>query len=275
MKSTDIHEQTFRQGSKTYYNASRFFPPEVRNDVYLLYGFVRVADNFVDSVPQDPEGFHEFEASYRKALAGEPVGNPIIDGFVELSRRRNFDPAWADAFLYSMRLDLTKRRYETLEETLQYIYGSAEVIGLFMATLMELPAESLQPARMLGRAMQFINFIRDIAEDQSLGREYLPMEDTSLPDLSRESATANPQEFRRFIRAQLDRYSGWQREAEAGYRFLPARLRTPIRTAGDMYNWTGEQIARDPLIVYQRKVKPAKARIVLRGITNRFRGLPA
>ncbi len=275
MKSTDIHEQTFRAGSKTYYNASRFFPREVRDDVYLLYGFVRVADNFVDSVPQDPDGFHEFEARYRRGLAGETTGDPIIDGFVDLSRRRSFDPAWADAFLYSMRLDLTKRRYGTLDETLEYIYGSAEVIGLFMARMMDLSPESLQPARMLGRAMQFINFIRDIAEDQGLGREYLPMEETSLPDLSQESAKADPNEFRRFVRAQLERYRGWQREAESGYRFLPPRLRIPIRTAGDMYNWTGEQISRDPLIVYQRKVKPAKARIVIRGITNRLRGLPS
>ena len=68
-------------------------------------------------------------------------------------------------FLGSMAADLTRRFYRTEAETLEYVYGSAEVIGLFMARIMRLPEEALPAARMLGRAMQFINFIRDAAED--------------------------------------------------------------------------------------------------------------
>ncbi|MFP4301728.1 MAG: squalene/phytoene synthase family protein, partial [Spirochaetaceae bacterium] len=63
-----IHYETFKSGSKTYFNSSVFFPRDVREDVFVLYGFVRVADNYVDQVPQDAEGFYEFRRAYEKAL---------------------------------------------------------------------------------------------------------------------------------------------------------------------------------------------------------------
>lgn len=264
----DLHTRVFREGSKTYYNSSRFFPPEVRRDVSVLYGFVRVADDFVDAVPQRGEDFYAFTERYSRSIGGKSTGDPIVDSFVELAHRRDFDPDWTDAFLRSMEWDLTKSTYRTLEETLAYVYGSAEVVGYFMARVLDLPPEADESAGMLGRAMQFINFIRDIDEDNHLGRTYLPIDETSLPDLSEATARANPEEFRLFIKRQLARYSEWQKQAEAGYRFLPRRLLIPIKTAGDMYNWTGEQIAADPFVVFRRKVKPKRRRIVIRGMRN-------
>ena len=264
----DLHERVFREGSKTYFNSSRFFPPDTRQDVYVLYGFVRVADNFVDAVPQQADEFAAFKERYHRGVQGEQTGDPIIDSYVDLAGRRGFDPGWTDAFLRSMEWDLTKQIYHTVEETLDYVYGSAEVVGLFMARILGLPREAEESAAMLGRAMQFINFIRDIDEDNGLGRTYLPMDETSLPNLREETARRNPEEFTRFLRRQLERYRGWQAQAEAGYRYLPRRFLVPIKTAGDMYNWTGAQIAADPFVVFQRKVKPDRRRIVFRGLRN-------
>lgn len=278
--SADVQTQVFKAGSTTYFNSSLFFPPAMRAEVFALYGFVRVADNLVDAVPQDAAGFARFGARYRAALAGAPAGDPIIDDFVALSARRGFDPAWTDAFLASMAADLVKKRYRTEAETLDYIYGSAEVIGLFMARVMRLPEESFPAARMLGRAMQFINFIRDVAEDTGLGRRYLPLEregkrlldvpDDWLP--TREWAQANPAEWTAFLNGHLARYETWQAEAEAGYRFIPRRPRLAVRTAGDMYDWTARQIAADPFVVFDRKVKPKKWRILLQALGNGLRG---
>lgn len=274
MRSTDLHREVFKSGSKTYFNSSLFFPPDVRDDVFILYGFVRVADNFVDSVPQQPDEFHRFVERYRTAAAGTPTGDVIVDSFVELCRRKAFEDRWTDAFLHSMELDLTKRVYETVEETLEYVYGSAEVIGLYMSRIMALDPESEHAASMLGRAMQFINFIRDIDEDNGLGRIYLPIGETALPDLREESARGDEAEFVRFLRSQLDRYRGWQSEAEQGYAYIPRRYLVPIRTAADMYNWTASVIAQDPFAVYRRKVKPSRARIVGRVMRNAMRPLP-
>jgi phytoene synthase len=267
-----LHRDTFQSGSKTYFNSSLFFPAPVRRDVFALYGFVRVADNFVDRVPQDGEGFRRFAAAYRRAAQGRPAGDPLIDSFLELARRKGFDPAWTDAFLHSMELDLSKSSYDTLEQTLQYIYGSAEVIGLFMARVLELPEVSHPHARLLGRAMQYINFIRDIDEDRGLGRRYLPLEGSPLESLDPETARRRPEAFREFLRRHLALYKGWQAEAEAGYRYIPRRYLIAVKTAADMYNWTARRIERDPLVVFRRKVKPSRGRILLQVAVNALGG---
>ena len=267
---TRVHRRLFKNGSRTYFNSSFFFPKSIRRDVYILYGFVRLADNYVDSVPQDREGFYRFQNRYRLAFAGTPSGETVIDTFVDLIHRRGFDPEWVDAFLFSMEQDLTKRNYDSLDETLRYIYGSAEVIGLFMAKILDLDPESYQYAQYLGRAMQYINFIRDIHEDRSLGRRYLPLTETSLSSLSEEQAVAQSEEFRNFIREQVKRYLEWQTIAEKGYRYMPKRYLVPVKTASDMYSWTARALAKDPFMVFRQKVKPTKIRIFTQALKNIF-----
>jgi phytoene synthase len=269
-----VHYETFKRGSKTYFNSSLFFPPEVRRDVFALYGFVRVADDYVDAVPQDADGFRSFRDRYRRALRGEAVSDPLITAFVELARRKGFDPAWSEAFLRSMEMDLGgdgRKQYDRLEDTLEYIYGSAEVIGLFMSKIMDLPLEAYFHAGRLGRAMQYINFIRDIDEDRRLGRRYLPLEGSGLHSLEPDHVRQHPAEFAAFLERHLELYRGWQREAEEGYRFLPRPYRIPIKTAGDMYNWTARVIQRRPLVVFERQVKPSRGRILLQVLANALR----
>lgn len=272
MKAQPIHQETFQQGSKTYYNSSIFFPKAVREEVYILYGFVRVADNYVDQVPQDADGFYAFKQRYQDAMAGTTTGDVIVDTFVELANLRGFDPKWTDAFLHSMELDLSKRTYDTMEETLEYIYGSAEVIGLYMSKLLGLPDESCPFAELQGRAMQYINFIRDIAEDQTFGRTYLPASDVPGGFISEDTARNNPEAFVSYFRQQIERYFEWQHQAEQGYSYIPRRYRVPIKTASDMYSWTARTIARNPFVVFKRKVKPSKARIILAVIKNSIAG---
>jgi phytoene synthase len=269
-----LHREIFKSGSKTYFNSSLFFPTDVRQDVFVLYGFVRTADNFVDAVPQDPRGFSAFVDRFHAARAGVTTEDPVIDSFVELSRRRDFDDAWSEAFLASMEMDLTKSVYGSIEETLHYIYGSAEVIGLYMAQILGLSSDSHHAAKMLGRAMQYINFIRDIDEDNGLGRTYLPLHETTLPDLSPETARRHPDDFVEFLRNQIARYNGWQAEAEAGFRYIPKRYLIPIRTASAMYNWTARVIEADPFVVYRRKVKPSRPRILVEVLNNALRPAP-
>lgn len=263
-----IHKETFKRGSKTYFNSSLFFPEAVRDDVFVLYAFVRTADNYVDDMPQQPHKLRRMENDFRRAWAGEPVEDVIVSSFVELAHRKRFRRDWVEGFLHAMELDLTKSTYGTIEETIEYMYGSAEVIGLFMAAIMDLPQESFPGAQMLGRAMQYINFLRDVAEDAGLGRTYLPLGETTLPDLSRATAEASPEEFVRYMRRQIDVYRIWQEEAERSYKFVPRRYLIPIKTAADMYNWTAKRIHADPFVVFRRKVKPSKARIMTRVLGN-------
>jgi len=264
----------FKEGSKTYFYSSLFFPMDVRADVFTLYAFVRKADNFVDTIPQRKHDFYAFWKNYEEALAGRLSGDIVIDSFVDLIQRKNFDPKWVEAFFDAMAMDLKKRAYKDIEEIKKYMYGSAEVIGLMMASIMELTRESFECARYLGRAMQYINFIRDINEDLSLGRQYLPQSDLKkygLQSVQYEHVKTHEKEFNEFIRTQIDYYEEWQRIAEKGFPYIPKRYFIPIKTASDMYKWTAEQIKMMPIIVYSRKVKPSIPFIVSRFVFSTLR----
>jgi phytoene synthase len=166
----------FKQGSKTYFYSTIFFPKRVKDDVFVLYSFLRKADDYVDAIPQDIDGFYQFKEGYYQAKEGKETGDVVIDSFIKLAQKRDFEERWVDAFLHSMEMDITTTTYKTMDELKTYLYGSSEVVGLFMAKIMDLPQESYYAARHLGRAMQYINFIRDIAEDVQLGRTYFPQE---------------------------------------------------------------------------------------------------
>ncbi|NLX49789.1 MAG: phytoene/squalene synthase family protein [Methanospirillum sp.] len=266
--------EIFRRGSRTYFYSSLFFPPSVKADVFTLYSFVRTADDLVDSVPQRETEFHAFVRDYRAVLGATSSGDPVIDGFVDLQRRCGFEQAWVDAFLRSMEMDLSVREYRTMNDLRGYLHGSAEVVGLMMSRLMGLDDASHPAACRLGRAMQYINFVRDIAEDAGMGRIYMPREELDrfgLDSLDEGFLRRHPSAFRAFIHAQCDRYRSWHSAGERGYRFIPWRMRLPIMTASDMYGWTARQIERDPFVIFNRKVRPSVPRIVSHLAANTVR----
>jgi len=264
----------FKRGSKTYFYSTLFFPPKVRRDVFILYSFLRKADDYVDRIPQDTEGFYDFVERYRAASSGEKTGDVVVDSFVELSARKSFNKEWTEAFLRSMEMDITVSSYRTMADLEEYLLGSSEVVGLFMASIMGLDTDSYPHVRYLGRAMQYVNFIRDIAEDIELGRLYFPLtelERFDLESLDLSEIRGREDDFRSFLRTQIDIYRDWQRRAEEGYRYIPYRYLVPIKTAADMYLWTSRIIERDPLIVYRRKVRPSRGRVVSGALLNMLR----
>lgn len=264
-------EKIFQQGSRTYFYASRFFPDEIKKEVTILYAFVRTADNYVDSIPPAKDSFINFKREFNGVWQGQVSDNWIITDFVKLAKKKEFSKDWIDAFLKAMESDLNSQPYKNLAETESYIYGSAEVVGLMMAKIMNLSPESYQGARLLGKSMQYINFIRDLKEDENLGRQYLPLteiESFGLNNLSSQEIKTKPENFNNFIKKQLARYTAWQQEAERYYHFIPARFLIPIKTAADMYLYTAQKIAKNPLIVLEKKIKPEPISIILKGFEN-------
>jgi 15-cis-phytoene synthase len=279
---TQLEQRIFRQGSTTYYWSARFFPKSVRNDVMRFYSFVRVVDDYVDALPPRSVAFRQLYESWQRMntdgttalTSADTTEERIVKNIVSLSRTHHFEPSWVPAFWAAMQADLKHQPYQRLQDTLRYTYGSAEVIGLMLCHILRLPTAAYTPAALQGRAMQWINFIRDIAEDNELGRLYFPQEDLQrfeLPDLHRRGAELRPEAFTAFMRFQVDRYRRWQREASKGHHYLPRRLRLPVRTAVDMYDWTAECIARDPFIVFSYKVKPTPSRVVRRALIRAIR----
>jgi phytoene synthase len=289
---SNLEKNIFRNGSTTYYWSSKFFPKGIRDDVFKLYSFVRVVDDMVDSIPADIQRFNRILKRWttvKKQLLKNQLLAPL-DGSVEervlanmayIVHRFDCDTDWVDAFLASMKMDIDNRSYSTIDDTIDYMYGSAEVIGLFMVKILNLPgqgigsgkpeSEVMHYARMQGRAMQYINFCRDIAEDIELGRCYFPdrtLKKHGLKDLSKSTAQKNKDSFRKFMIEQIELYETWQEEADKGLGYIPKRLRIPLQTATDMYNWTAEEIKKDPFIVYEKKLKPNKSRVIKTAAKN-------
>ncbi len=160
------------------------------------------------------------------------------------------------------------------QELDQYLYGSAEVIGLMISKLLRLEKESAIYARRLGKAMQYINFIRDIAEDNALGRTYIPQSELkkyNLTDLKYETTQEHKEEFIKLIREQITIYFRWQRKAERGFNYIPPKYLVAVKTASDLYKWTAVQIYKDPFIVYSKKVKPSMKTIITHATQNMFK----
>jgi len=179
-----------RKYSTSFYWASLFFRKEVRRAIFDIYGFVRFADEIVDTFHDynREELLNRFSDDLYLALEQGISLNPVLHAFARTVRRYDIAQKHIDAFLRSMRYDLTKGRYTTNEAMDDYINGSAEVVGLmclkvFCADNPEQYQRLEKPAIRLGAAFQKVNFLRDIGDDMGrLDRRYFPQVQETLFD---------------------------------------------------------------------------------------------
>jgi len=173
--------------------ATKMLAPSIRQDIYNIYGFVRFADEIVDSFHDyDKEAlFGRFKDDLDQALKDKISLNPILNAFQNTVHTYGIQRELIDAFMKSMELDLTKVVYRTKEEYQEYIYGSADVVGLMCLKVFvkgdEHRYEALKTAAMhLGSAFQKVNFLRDLkADHDGLNRTYFP--NTNLNELDETS----------------------------------------------------------------------------------------
>lgn len=179
--SQDCSRNTTEKYSTSFSSAIKLLHTELRQSIFNIYGFVRFADEIVDT-------FHgydkqllldEFKAETYKAIERGISLNPILHSFQITVKQYNIDTDLIDAFLYSMELDLDKRKYDRAGYE-EYIYGSAEVVGLMCLYVFcngnKKQYEQLKPgAKSLGSAFQKVNFLRDLKADfEGLDRVYFP-----------------------------------------------------------------------------------------------------
>ena len=168
--------------STSFSIAVKMLSPSIQGDIHAVYGFVRLADEIVDTFHDfDKEIlFNEFEQELKQSLSRKISLNPILNSFQDVVHRYNIDYELIDAFLLSMRADLSKQIYDTVSEYEEYIYGSADVVGLmclkiFVNNDQELYDELKYSAKKLGSAFQKVNFLRDLKDDtELLSRSYFP-----------------------------------------------------------------------------------------------------
>ncbi len=252
----------FKKGSITYYYSSLFFEKQAKKDVFTLYSYVRTIDDIIDSEKPDTKLLEYYWQQTTEAWKTNQSEDPIVRGFIRLAKRKNFSWDWITGFWSAMRQDLVKKHYNSFEELVEYMYGSAEVIGLMMAQILDLPPEAAHAAQIQGRAMQYVNFIRDVGEDKALGKNYLGYTDTD---------TSSPEAWSAFIRTHLENFRRIQKEATTGYQYLPYRYRVPVQTAAQMYEWTADEILANPQRVWHEKIRPEPWRVVWTALHNTWR----
>ncbi len=179
--------------STSFSMATKMLSKSIRQDIYNIYGFVRFADEIVDSFHDynKKELFNSFSNDLEFALLNKISLNPILNSFQHTYHKYNIDKHMVDSFMKSMRLDLHKKEYLTDEEYKEYIYGSADVVGLMCLKVFvkgnEAEYEVLKDSAMsLGSAFQKVNFLRDLKDDfEGLDRTYFP--NTDLENLDEAS----------------------------------------------------------------------------------------
>lgn len=263
---------------KTYYLATLLLPKSKRPHVHALYGFARYADEIVDDLTSTLTHQEKVDALQRwseqllqdisNGRSNDHVGRALVDTV----QRFNIPISYFEAFLHSMAMDLTVTQYETYDDLLEYVYGSAAVIGLQMVHVLGTAegktSEALVPAEKLGIAFQLANFIRDVGEDLERGRVYLPMAELRSYGVSRdmlERRSLTPQIIEA-LKFQIGRVRGLQSEANLGINLLSPDSQACIRAASELYCGIVDEVEKIDYQVFTTRARTStwrRARVAL------------
>ncbi len=266
-----------RAHGTTYYASTFLLPATTRPHVHALYGFARYADEIVDDLGPVPVERREaalatFGERFITDLGAGRSEHPVLEAVVDTAVRFDLPVGAFERFLASMAMDLTVATYETFEDLLVYMDGSAAVIGeLMLPLLAPVGTAALGPARALGIAFQLTNFLRDVDEDLERGRVYLPQEDLRRfgADPSRREPDAAWVELMRF---EITRTRAWYELADEGLDLLPDRSAGCIRAARRLYGGILERIEAAGYDVFSARVRvPTRQKLAVaaRGLLTR------
>jgi len=248
----------------TYYWSTKVLPRVKRHHVWALYAFCRYADDIVDDLGDAPT---EARAAALRRLGDEFFADvasghsdhPVLKAVVHTVRAFDIDLECFRKFLRSMTMDLTIDRYETWEDLLVYMEGSAAVIGEMMLPILEpLDPAALPHARDLGNAFQLTNFLRDIDEDLGRGRQYVPQEDLHRFGVDLTTRRSSPA-FVTLMRFEIERCRELYRSADIGIGLLPDRSARCIRAARVLYSRILDRIEERHYDVFSDRVRVSTA----------------
>ena len=254
---------------KTYYLATLLLPKAKRPFVHALYGFARYADEIVDDLASplsDQEKADLLRAwssgiieDLRKGTSNDPIGMALVDTVT----RFGIPIEHFEAFIHSMTMDLSVSEYQSYDDLMEYVYGSAAVIGLEMVPILgALSPEAYEAAEKLGIAFQLANFIRDVGEDLDRGRVYLPIQELAEHGVSYEMLNERiltPQ-IKSALQAQIARVRRLQREAAPGIAMLEPASRACIEAASELYCGIVDEIEKIDCQIFDKRAKTSTMR---------------
>ena len=249
---------------KTYYLATLLLPKAKRPHVHALYGFARYADEIVDDLASTltiPEKAHVLKVWGEKVLEDIRLGRSddhVGRALVDTVQRFNIPIEHFEAFLHSMTMDLSVTEYQTYEDLMEYVYGSAAVIGLQMVPILgATDPKAYEAAQKLGIAFQLANFIRDVSEDLDRGRIYLPLDDLYAAGVSKEMLAAKrlTPEIKQALIFQIERVRRLQREAAAGIALLDPVSQPCINAASELYCGIVDEVEKINYEIFTHRAK--------------------
>ena len=249
---------------KTYYLATLLLPKAKRPHVHALYGFARYADEIVDDLASTltiPEKAKVLKVWGEKVLEDIRLGRSddhVGQALVDTVQRFNIPIEHFEAFLHSMTMDLSVTEYQTYEDLMEYVYGSAAVIGLQMVPILgATDPKAYEAAQKLGIAFQLANFIRDVSEDLDRGRIYLPLDDLHAAGVSKEMLAAKrlTPEIKQALIFQIERVRGLQREAAAGIALLDPVSQPCINAASELYCGIVDEVEKINYEIFTHRAK--------------------
>jgi 15-cis-phytoene synthase len=262
--SYEICRRLAAEHGKTYYLATWLLPPARRPHVWALYGFARWADEFVDSMTHpDPEGLVIWGKQALEDLTEGVSDDPVVRATAHTVRELGLDVGLFETFLASMRMDITITGYETYADLQGYTRGSAMVIGRMMLPVLgPLSDDAVGPAEALGEAFQLSNFIRDVGEDLTRGRVYLPQEDLDRFGVTRDDLAAGvvTGPIRNLLAFEIARTRGLYDEARPGVDLVEPVSRPCLRTAIQLYGGILDQVEQADYQVLEARVSVPPSR---------------
>ncbi|MGA1158237.1 MAG: phytoene/squalene synthase family protein [Candidatus Nanopelagicaceae bacterium] len=257
---------------KTYYLATLLLPKAKRPFVHSLYGFARYADEIVDAMDSNRSSTsrrNELEQwSWRmlqdinRGESDDQIGMALVDTV----KRFDIPIAYFEAFLHSMAMDLEVTEYANYESLMEYVYGSAAVIGLQMLPILGFDSaykeESKSAAENLGIAFQLANFIRDIGEDLDRGRVYLPQDELQAfgVDSNMLEQRKVTDELRKAIEFQIERVRLLQSKASDGIKYLEKSSQPCIEAASELYCGIVDEVEEINYQVFEKRAKTSTIR---------------
>ena len=258
--ATRASYDSIQRHSKSFSLASRLLPAEVRLHAVSVYAWCRRADDAVDleSPERQPAALAGLESEVRAVYRGEAIGDPVLSLFQRTVEERVIPMDYPLDLLAGMEMDVRGRRYESMEDLLEYCYHVAGCVGLMMCHVMGVRDESaLQNAAHLGMAMQITNICRDVEEDWARHRLYIPGEllgRHGAPGLADRLGGPFPEGARgpasRAVERLLVEADRYYASGDAGLPALSWRCALAIRAARRVYSAIGDRIRRagcDPL----------------------------
>jgi phytoene synthase len=254
---------------KTYYLATLLLPKNKRPYVHALYGFARYADEIVDDLAstltptEKAQVLHNWSSGVLADLKAGTSTDDIGRALVDTAHKFDIPHQHFVDFLHSMEMDLTITEYQSYEDLLEYVYGSAAVIGLEMVPILGYSdIKAFEAAKKLGIAFQLANFIRDVGEDLDRGRVYLPLQELAEFGVDRamlERRTLTP-EIIAALKFQIARVRQLQAEADAGITFLDKESRPCIRAASELYCGIVDEVEAIGYDIFNKRAKTSTAR---------------